>query len=350
MEFSLFQWIGGSVDAMLNTFVSGTASNIIFGFQMLMLTGVTLYITMTGYAISTGAVEAPFQTFLKQCLKIIIIAAFCMTADSYTTTVVSAIHGLETGLADIMSTSNPQAANIYQVLDHSADKGLNIAYDMTSKAAKREFYEIAHMFWDYANALLMAVAVFFIHLPAAASIILAKLGLGVLLGLGPLFVAALMFPVTAKWFDKWFQQVMAYILEIAITMVVVSVGVGLFKSLFDKVISTNTDNPINSFVHIIALAIIVFFALRKTSGLGAQLADGIAFGAVTFRSMAQGVGDVVNPKTTRRDMQSGQMVTAGRTNHLIAGNTMWNPAYKQHVLQNMGKNWGPASGGSVDGK
>ena len=29
---------------------------------------------------------------------------------------------------------------------------------------------------------------------------------------------------------------------------------------------------------------------------------------------------------------------------------MWNPAYKQHVLENMGKNWGNAKGGKVSGK
>lgn len=46
----------------------------------------------------------------------------------------------------------------------------------------------------------------------------------------------------------------------------------------------------------------------------------------------------------------GMMANAGRTNHMIAGNTMWNPAYRQHVLLNMGKNWGPATGGSVNGK
>ncbi|KAK65383.1 hypothetical protein [Bordetella bronchiseptica] len=96
--------------------------------------------------------------------------------------------------------------------------------------------------------------------------------------------------------------------------------------------------------------LIIFFAQRKTSGLGARLAGGIAFDAVTFRNRAQGIGNVVNPKTTRRDMQSGMMVTAGRTNHMIAGNTMWNPAYRQHILQNMGKNWGPATDGSVNGK
>lgn len=128
------------------------------------------------------------------------------------------------------------------------------------------------------------------------------------------------------------------------TKVVVSIRVALFKALFDRVISTTTDNPINSFVQIIVLALIIFFARRKTSGLGARLAGGIAFGAVTFGSMVQGIGNVVNPKTTRRDMQSGMMVTAGRTNHKIAGNTMCNPAYRQHILQNMGQELGTGNG------
>ena len=350
MEFALFQWIGGSVDAMLNTFVTQTASNVILGFQLLVLTCVALYITTTGYAITTGAVEAPMRTFLKQCLKIIIITAFCMTSDGYMSTVVSAIQGLESGLADIMSSPTATSTNIYQVLDKSVSSGLDVAYDMLGKAAKREFFEIGQMFWDLINALMMAIAVFLIHLPAAATIIMAKLGLGILLGIGPLFIAALMFPITAPWFDKWFQQAMAFILEIAIVMVVVTVGVALYKALFEKVIVTGADNPIASFVQIIALALIVLFALKKTSGLGSQIAGGISFGAVTFRNMAEGVGNVVNPKTTRRDMQSGMMVTAGRTNHMMAGNTMWNPAYRQHVMQNLGKNWGPASGGKVTGQ
>lgn len=346
MEFALFQWIGGSVDAMLNTLVSQTASNAILGFQLIVLTGVTLYITLAGYATISGAIEQPFKTLGKQCLKIIIIASFCMSADSYNTTVVSAIHGLESGIADILSSPDAKSDNIYQVLDKSVDSGLNVAYDMLGKASKREFFEIGQMFWDLLNALMMAVAVFLIHVPAAATIIMVKLGLSVLLGIGPIFVAALLFPITAPWFDQWFKQAMAFILEIAITMVVVSVGVALYKALFDKVIVTGADNPISSFVQIIIVAAIVFYALKKTSGLGSQLAGGISFGVVTFRSM----GETLNPKTTRRDMQSGQMVTAGRTNHLIAGNTAWNPAYRQHVIQNMGKNWGNAKGGKIDGR
>ena len=44
-------------------------------------------------------------------------------------------------------------------------------------------------------------------------------------------------------------------------------------------------------------------------------------------------------------MQSGMIVTGDRLNHRPAGNTMWNPAYRLHVMQNMGKNWGLAKGG-----
>ncbi|CAJ7575534.1 type IV secretion system protein VirB6 [Burkholderia pseudomallei] len=350
MEWKIFQWVGGSIDAMLDTFVSQTASNAIFGFQMLVLTCVTLYLVLMGYSISMGTVEAPARAFLKQCMKIIIIAAFCVTPEWYASTVVSAIHGLESGLADIMSSSSAQSSNIYQVLDESMNKGLNVAYDMFGKMAKREFYEIGHMFWDAVNAIMMAVGVFLIHLPAAATIIMAKLGLGILLGIGPIFIVALMFPVTAQWFDRWFQQVMTFVLDIAITMVVASVGVGLFRKLADKVLAPGViDHPMATFVQIIALALIILFALKKTSGLGSALAGGISFGAVTFRSMGEGIGNTVNPKSTRRDLQSGQMVTAGRLNHLAAGNSMWNPAYRQHVLQNLGKHWGPAQGGSVKG-
>ena len=128
---------------------------------------------MTGYAISSGAVEQPFPTFMKQCIKILVIAAFCMSADSYTSTVVSAMQGLESGIADIVSSNNAQATTIYQVLDKSVNSGLDVAYDMFGKAAKREFYEIGQMFWDLINGLMMGLAVILIHLPAAATIIMA---------------------------------------------------------------------------------------------------------------------------------------------------------------------------------
>ena len=97
--------------------------------------------------------------------------------------------------------------------------------------------------------------------------------------------------------------------------------------------------------------------LQKAYEVGGALAGGVATAGITLRQMAQGavapgaaVYNAVNPVTTRRDMQSGMMTTARAANHWVAGNTAWNPAYRQHVMQNMGKNWGKASGGKVSGQ
>lgn len=77
--------IGETGKNAADAFVEPAASSLMFALQMLVLTGVTLYITMTGYTISTGAVESPFWTFVKPCAKIIIIAFFALMADGYET-------------------------------------------------------------------------------------------------------------------------------------------------------------------------------------------------------------------------------------------------------------------------
>lgn len=46
-------------------------------------------------------------------------------------------------------------------------------------------------------------------------------------------------------------------------------------------------------------------------------------------------------------MATGVMVTKGGLSHLVAGNTVWNPRYRQHVFSNLRGNWGYSPGGSV---
>jgi len=62
---------------------------------------------------------------------------------------------------------------------------------------------------------------------------------------------------------------------------------------------------------------------------------------------AKSVGNTINPITTRRDMKTGMMQTGRRSSQMLAGNTKFNPAYSQHLLQNMARNWGKWKGGKV---
>lgn len=348
--------MGESIDMTLNAFVQVTSGNVISMFTDIFLYGGTLTLVMMGFAIIFGYVEAPASNFMKTCGKFIVIGGLAMSAPTYLSWVVEALRGLETGVADAFSASgsSTSATSVYQVLDKAVSDGFQIGGDMLDKMGKRRWYEIGMVFWDLLNALIIYAATLIIAIPAGAMVIVAKIMLTLMLGIGPFFVAMLMFPATAKWFDSWFGQVMTYIMQIALVTTVLGMGMKFFSALTAKVLAVTTDHPIATMLEILIVTGVTLFLLQRAYEAASHLAGGVSSAGITLRQVSQAaaspVTQVLNRQTTRRDMQSGMMVTGGRLNHLAAGNTMWNPAYRQHVLQNMGKNWGPATGGSVKGE
>jgi type IV secretion system protein VirB6 len=358
MDPMVFQFIGDTVKNATDAFVTPAATNLMTALQLVALTGVTLYITLTGYAIATGAVESSFWTFVKQCIKISIIAAFALTVDGYVDGIMVAFEGMETGLADAMATGGVPAGSIYVTLDTSLGKGIAIVEQCFQKADEAGFNIGAALGWVVAG-ITVSVGTILVSMIGGAVIIVAKFAIAVMFALGPIFVMSLMFPVTAKFFDSWFAQVMNYTLTVVITAIVMTFAM----TAYDKFIAgadfsgSGESNPMFAAMQIGALTGVLLWILLQVGGMASGLAGGVSMTAMGIRhlmmpvtgglSAAKTAGNIINPMSTRRDMQSGMMVTARRGNHLIAGNTMWNPAYRQHVAQNMGKNWGRASGGSV---
>lgn len=351
---TIFEWLGGSIDKTLDTFVSVVSSNVIDSFAIVVVAFGTLYLVMVGYMMIMGSIEQSGPHFLKTCAKFIIISGLAMSAGTYMGWVVDALRGLETGMAAAFSPSNSatEPTSVFQVVDNAMSDGFSIGADMMEKMGKREFYEIGMMFWDLLNALLIYLATLVIAVPAGAMIIVSKAMLSIMLGIGPIFILMLLFgQFTSSWFDRWFAQVMTYIMQVALLSTVLTFGVKMFGVLVQDVLGNPDDYPIATMLEIVVLALVVLYMMQQAYQAGGALAGGISSAGITLRQVAQGAAAPItkglNRQSTRRDMQSGQMVTAGRLNHLAAGNTSWNPAYRQHVMQNMGKNWGSAKGGSV---
>ena len=357
MDPMVFQFIGDTVTNATDAFVTPAASDLMTALQMVVLTSVTLYITMTGYAISTGAVESPFWTFVKQCMKIIIIAFFALTADGYITGVMGAINGLESGLSQAMS-GGAAPPSIYAVLDQSLGKGFKIVGLCFQNADKAGWSFGSVLAWAIAG-IVVAIGTVLVAMLGGAVVIVAKFSLAVMFALGPLFIVSLMFPATARFFDSWFSQVMNYVLTIVIMAIIMTFAMAAYDSFIKDAdfSGAGTTNPLFAALQIGTLTGVLCWIILQAGGMASGLAGGVSMAAMGIRHLispvtgglnaAKGVGNMVNPMTTRRDMQSGQMVTARRANHLVAGNTIWNPAYRQHVMSNMGKNWGKATGGSV---
>lgn len=353
IESNIFQWIGGSIDTTLETFVQVTSSNIISMFTDTFIYGGTLTFVLMGFAIIFGYVEVPASNFLKTCGKFLLISGLALNAPTYLSWVVEALHGLEAGLADAFSAPNNgvAATSIYQVLDKAVNDGFQIGADMLEKMGNRDWYQFAMAFWDLLNALIIYAATLLIAIPAGAMVIVSKIMLTIMLGIGPFFIAMLMFPVTAKWFDSWISQVMTPIFQIALVTSVLGLGMKFFNTLTTEVLAVNTDHPIATLLEILIVTGVTLFLLQRAFAAGAALAGGISSAGITLRDVAQAAASPVthglNRQSTRRDLQSGQMVTAGRLNHLAAGNSMLNPAYRQHVMERLQKTQWGREGGAV---
>ncbi len=359
MQTIVFQFIGGTVENAINQLVLPSVENLIFSLQTLAILGVTLYITLTGYAIATGAVESSFWTFIKQCLKIIVIAAFALSVDGYVEYVIAGFEGLETGLINIMNTgSSSETISIYQLLDASLDKGIDLVAMCFTQADEAGWNLGSALGWIVAGCVI-AIGTVLVSIIGGANIIVAKFALAIMFTLGPLFIFALMFPITARFFDSWFSQVLNYIFTLVIMAIIMAFSITAYDGFVDNSNFSGGGefSPIFSALQIGALTGVLLWIILQASHMAAGLAGGMSMAAMGIRHLmmpayatansAKAIRNAVDPMSTRRDMQSGVMTTARRSNHLIAGNTAWNPAYRQHVLQNMGKNWGRAKGGSA---
>ena len=282
----IFQFIDEAVRSATDAFVAPAASNLMFALQMLVLTGVTLYITMTGYAISTGAVESSFWTFLKQCLKIMMVAFFALTADGYIGGVMNAINELERGLSQTMNLGANTPMSIYQILDQSMNNSFQLVRICFQRADEAGWSLGSALGWITAGIIVM-VSAGFITVLGGAVVIVSKFSLAVMLALGPLFIVSLMFPVTAKFFDSWFSQVMNYILTIVIMVIIMNFAMRLYDTLILGVnFSGDGDiHPMFAALQIAALSGVLCWIIMQAGGMASGLAGGISMAAMSIRHL-----------------------------------------------------------------
>ncbi|MEF9419448.1 TrbL/VirB6 family protein [Xanthomonas citri] len=352
----IFQFIGDSITSAMSTYVETTVPVVIGKITATAVLMGTLYYSVMGILMALGRVDGPFSQLMLSAGKFLFLSAIALNASTYINFVVATGHDLETGITKAFSGGNgANPTTVYQVVDESVGKGWDLAGELWNRASDRGITEIGMMFGEYFEAIIIATATLIIAVPAGAMIVASKTLLELLLGIGPFFVMLLMWPFTKAFFDRWFGEVMTTVLQIALVSAVLAFAMKVFVAV---VSATNIDspdaNPFFDSLRLIAITVVMLWVMYVAYQKGGALGGGMTSSAITLGALAaraSGLGSAVvgavNPVSTRRDLESGMMVTAGRTNHLVAGNTMWNPSYRQHVLDKIGNNWGRARGGQV---
>jgi len=344
---SVFTSIGQTIDNATAAFVTDVAADTIATIYPWALVGLTLYVVLYVYMIIFGKVESPGTDGIIKAAKIIIIATMALNADMYLDGVVSALKGIEEGLTSAFSGSS--GGPIYGSLDSSLSNGLELILQCMQKAQEAGWTEISTSIGWWIIAAIIAVGFALVVVIGGIAIMVSTFYLTILFAIGPVFIMCLMFPVTAKFFDSWIGYVLNHTLIVALTAVVLTLGVTIYDHEISKVVMDSDQNMLGVALELLAVAAILYAVTKGVMSMAAALAGGLSMAvmsvgglgrsaagltsgakAVGSGAVGAGIGAVGAAKWAAQKMKRNTI-----KNEPTGGGRGWQPAYKQNVLENL---------------
>ncbi len=261
------------LSAALTSYVSDTATSIIGAIGPVAAQLLTLYFIIYGISMMRGLIEEPISDFAMRVIKTSLILGLALNIGLYNGQIVSFLWDSPDKLAAYVSGSNSGTTENMSYLDNL----------MT------QFYSLGEKFWAYSSgmtsvdlgpkiiAVLVWLAGVVVTVYAAFLLILAKMALAVILGIGPIFVLLLMFEGTKRFFESWFGQALNYVFVVVLTSAAVKLILSLIVAYMP---SANTvagaTGSISAAIPPIALAGIGALVMMQLSSVASALAGGVA--------------------------------------------------------------------------
>ena len=115
-------------------------------------------------------------------------------------------------------------------------------------------------------------------------IALSSIALAVLLALGPLFIALLLFDATRRFFEAWLAQLANYALITILTVLVAALLLQVVESYAAQTAARGAAIVTVDALNMVLVAVLVFLLMRQVMPIAAALAGGVAlssFGVVS---------------------------------------------------------------------
>lgn len=313
MAFTLFTPLFNKIDAVTTTFVSAISSNAIAAITPVVTVGLTLSFITFALLIIRGAVDMPVMEFLSRSVRIAIITSVALAGGLYQTQIAGAIQSSPDDLAQALITSPSSGATAASLIDSAADQGFLRAQEAFEKAGIFGDNGIAYAVYGaiimLATAILVAVG--------GAFVLLAKIALALLAGLGPLFILALLWQPTQRFFEMWVAQVLNYALLIVLFASVFGFMMSIFTGYMGDIKFDGAMNLGYAVGGSVILAVAMLIILLQLPTIASGLAGGVGLGYMwelrALRGGAASAGRAARTAYQRSGARAGAGYAASKT-------------------------------------
>jgi type IV secretion system protein VirB6 len=267
---TFWTWLNGQLASYIGTNTARVAEAL----EPAIVTLATVYVMVWGYLHLTGRIDEPFVTGLKRLLTLAAVLGGAVHLWLYNSLIVDTFYQAPARLAAaVVGAPDPVA-----VVDAIWNRGGAVAGYLFNNGG---FFKDMGCYIAGATVWVLVglLCVYTMFLIALSSIALA-----VLLALGPLFMALLLFEATRRYFEAWVAQLANYALITILTVLVAALLLQIVESYADQTAARGTAIVTVDALNMVLIAVLVFLLMRQVMPIAAALAGGIAlnsFGTVS---------------------------------------------------------------------
>ena len=275
----LSEWL----NRVLAGYIGDTTSRLAGLLEPLVVALGILYTIVWGYLQLTGRLDEPMLAGVKRIITLAIILGAALQLWLYNEVLVDTFFRVPGDLASRIIGTFDQV----QIVDGILFAGFDVAKQLMDRGS---------IFNDDIRFYLVGAGVYVIVFLTAVYTLflltLSRIALSVLLALGPLFIAFLLFDTTKKFFESWVAQLANYALITLLTILVAALMMTIVLKTADAAVAAGGNVGIADAARLATAAGLTFLVMRQVMSIAAGLASGLAlstFGLVS-NAMRWGLG------------------------------------------------------------
>ncbi|MCX8519691.1 MAG: type IV secretion system protein, partial [Methylophilaceae bacterium] len=289
MTLSIFQ---ATSQTVITPFLGATAwvEKFIAIVTPLILAGLTISIMWYGFQLASGRGSSNnvFLDVFWRSARVLLVFTIALAGGAYMTNVVGVLLDLQCTLNDVFATGSgcggfgdlqSSITAPFKILDDSVEMIVSTLTNICTEAKGDLKFTKPDTWFAFIWIFLQCLAMGALCIGYAAVVFLEligiQIGLIIMFGVGPVFVACYAFETTAKFFDTWFSGLLKYIFTSSILLMMLSVSNVIFKDYATKISNHSTSlDLLGSSMGVLVAIIALIFMVRKVPELVTNMIGG----------------------------------------------------------------------------
>lgn len=267
------------LNAVLVGYIATNVAHVATIMEPAVVTVGVIYVMIWGYLQLTGKIEEPFVDGVKRIALLAIVLGVSLRLWLYNDVIVDSFFMAPQLLADmIVGGGNPVGA-VQGILD----AGSNSAELLLQKGGILDGNFSYYIAGVVVYAVIGLTAIYAMFLLA-----LSRIALSVLLALGPIFFALLLFDSTRRFFESWLAQLCNYAFITILTVLVAALMLYVVGRAAQNAVALGGGIQIADGARVCIAAGLTFLVMRQVMPMAASLASGLALSTFGVTSAAVG--------------------------------------------------------------